>query len=282
VALSGDGGDEVFAGYPTYQAHRVADWYARLPRLLRDGVVAPLARRLPVSLDNLSLDFVAKRFVAAAAHPREIRHALWLGSFAPAERDALLTPAVREALGADDPFGDVARLLAPARHVAPLDRLLYLDTKLYLENDILAKVDRASMACSLEVRVPLLDHHVVELVAAFAPRLKLRGFTTKYVLKRAMRGLLPPETIARRKKGFGIPVARWLNGELRGLVDDALDAGRLRAQGLFEPAAVGRLVAEHRAGTHDHRKPLYTLLAFQLWAGRALSAGTIDVAPARR
>ena len=146
--------------------------------------------------------------------------------------------------------------------------MLYLDLKGYLGEGVLTKVDRASMACSLEVRVPLLDRRVVELAASLPMRFKLRGFTTKYALKRAVRDILPKEVLGRPKKGFGVPLGRWFRGELRQVLRDACAPDVIRRDGLFRPEGIERLLAEHDAGRHDHRKKLYTLLAFQLWAQR--------------
>jgi asparagine synthase (glutamine-hydrolysing) len=162
-------------------------------------------------------------------------------------------------------FHDIAAHTAGA---SDLERVLYLDLKGYLGEGVLTKVDRASMACSLEVRVPMLDRRVVELAASLPPDLKLRGFTTKYVLKRALAGLVPREILHRKKKGFGIPVARWFRGELRELLHDACSPDIIRRGGLFRPEAVERLMVEHAEGRRDHRKKLYTLLAYQLWASR--------------
>jgi asparagine synthase (glutamine-hydrolysing) len=149
-----------------------------------------------------------------------------------------------------------------------LNRVLYLDLKGYLGEGVLTKVDRASMACSLEVRVPLLDRRVVEFAAALPPELRLRGMTTKYVLKRAMRGRLPADIIRRPKKGFGVPLGRWFRGELGTLLYDVCASDAVRRAGLFRPEVVERLLREHREGRRDHRKKLYTLLAWQLWAAR--------------
>jgi asparagine synthase (glutamine-hydrolysing) len=160
------------------------------------------------------------------------------------------------------------REIANRRHSSELDRLLYLDLKGYLGEGVLSKVDRASMACSLEVRVPLLDRRLVDLAASFPTDLKLRRFTTKYVLKRAARDLLPREILNRRKKGFGLPLGRWFRGELEAILRDACSPEALRRFGLFRPEAVERLLDEHREGRRDHRKKLYTLLAFQVWALR--------------
>jgi asparagine synthase (glutamine-hydrolysing) len=269
VALAGDGGDELFAGYPTYQAHRLAAMYARVPRPIRASVIEPLVARLPVSFDNLSLDFRLKRFVIGIDEPPVHRHLGWMGAFTPAAQRELLTPAVLAELGGFTPF-TVPWDLAAAGATDAVDQALALDLHGYLGEGVLTKTDRASMAASLEVRVPLLDRRVVELAATMPTRMKLRGLTTKFVLKESLRGLVPDTILRRSKKGFGIPLARWLNGALAPLVDDLLAPDRLRRRGLMRPEVVARLLAEHRAGRRDHRKPLYTLLAFELWASRVL------------
>jgi len=268
VALSGDGGDELFAGYPTYQAHRLARLVEPVPRWLRRGLIRPAVERLPVSLSNLSLDFKLKRFLEGMDYADVERHAVWLGSFTPAEQRELFTPDALERIESPPSYAAFHDILAAAPAMEGLERMLYLDLKGYLGEGVLTKTDRASMACSLEVRVPLLDRRVVELAAQLPMRLKLRGLTTKYVLKRALADVLPSETLTRPKKGFGIPVGHWLRGELRQLLRDACSADVIRRGGLFRPEMVERLIVEHEAGRRDHRKKLYTLLAFQLWALR--------------
>jgi asparagine synthase (glutamine-hydrolysing) len=268
VALSGDGGDELFAGYPTYQAHRLARLYRWVPALVRNRVIAPAIHALPVSHDDLSLDFKLKRFVDGLSTDDVARHAAWMGSFTPAEQRELLSERALARLGRAPSWDAVRDMAAPVAGASRLQRALYLDLKGYLGEGVLQKVDRASMACSLEVRVPLLARGVVELAATMPDRLKLRRFRTKYVLKRAMAGILPRETIERPKKGFGVPLARWFRGELAPLLDDVLSTDALARADLFRPAAVRRLVDEHRHGVRDHRKKLYTLLVLSLWARR--------------
>jgi asparagine synthase (glutamine-hydrolysing) len=268
VALSGDGGDEVFAGYPTYQAHRIARAYDHVPALLRDRLIRPLVEAWPVSHGNLSLDFKLKRFVSGIGYDDVDRHARWMGSFTPEEQRDLLTPDTLARMDTGPSFEAFRQIVAPALAVTPLARLLYLDFKTYLGEGVLTKADRASMACSLEVRVPLLDRRIIELAAHWPDHLKLRGLTTKYLFKRALRGRVPADILRRPKKGFGVPLARWFRGELRPLVGDLLGPDAVARGGLFRPAAVEQLLTEHVAGTRDHRKKLYTLLVYQLWAAR--------------
>ena len=268
VALGGDGGDELLLGYPTFQAHKVARWLGAVPRAAWRHLARPLVHRLPVSTDNISLDFKVKRFVDGMAWPPDERHFVWVGSLAPDAQERLLTPGLRAATAGRDAFEDVARHRARCRPRDEYDRLSYLYGKLYMGDDILVKVDRATMAHGLEARAPFLDHRVVDLVSALPTRWKLRGFTMKYVLKRLLRGKVPDAVIDRPKKGFGMPVAEWLKGPLRPLAEDLLSERALRDGGFFDPAATRALLGEHLAGRHDHRKILWSLLAFQLWLRR--------------
>jgi asparagine synthase (glutamine-hydrolysing) len=261
VALGGDGGDELFAGYPTLQAHRLAGQYLRAPGVLRRGVVEPLVRRLPVSRSNLSFDFRAKRFVAGAGHAVAERHQRWMGSFASEERHAILSPDVRAEVAAGDGEG----LVEDYASVDAVNQALLIDMRLYLENDILVKLDRASMMASLEGRVPLLNNDFVAYATGLPLDMKLRGMRSKFLLKRALRGILPDRILERPKKGFGIPVAEWFRGPLREQMVSILSADRLAAHGLFEPSSVQRLIDDHLAGRFDNRKQLWTLFAFELW-----------------
>ena len=267
VALSGDGGDEVFAGYPTYQAHKLARAWRRTPGLLR-GAIRAVVDGLPVSHDNLSLDFKLKRFVAGALLDTVDRHAMWMGSFTPADQRELLTPETLARLSAPPSYGALHRIAEGVPPSPWLNQVLYLDLKGYLAEGVLQKVDRASMACSLEVRVPLLDRRVVEVAALLPPHMKLKRFRTKHILKQTMRSRLPAAVLDRPKKGFGVPLARWFRAELAPLLRDVCEPAALRRDGLFRPEAVQRLLDEHQTGRHDHRKKLYTLLVFLLWSRR--------------
>jgi asparagine synthase (glutamine-hydrolysing) len=261
VALGGDGGDELFAGYPTMQGHRLAGYYMRAPGLLRRGLVEPVVRRLPLSRDNLSFDFRAKRFVSGAAHPVAERHQRWMGSFASEGRVALLSPGVRGELGRVGTDG----LVDEYRSLDPLNQVLMIDMRLYLENDILVKLDRASMMASLEGRVPLLNNDFVAYATSLPLSMKLRGFRSKFLLKRALRGILPGRILRRPKKGFGIPVAEWFRGPVKEQMLSVLSPERIATEGFFDAGAVKGLIDDHLAGRQDNRKQLWTLFAFEMW-----------------
>jgi asparagine synthase (glutamine-hydrolysing) len=264
VALGGDGGDELFGGYSTLQAHRLANYYQRLaPAWLRDLMEPWVLEKLPVSFDNLSFDFKMRRFLRDYSLSPVVRHHRWLGSFTPEEKAWLLSPLAGQSR---QEVGDLVAGHARQAHTHdPLNQVLYCDLKLYLEGDILVKVDRASMANSLEVRVPLLNRLLVEYAAHLPHSFKLRGLTTKFLLRHALKGILPDSILKRGKKGFNAPVAKWFAGPLKPLLEDLLSPQRLKRQGLFQPDYVQTLIREHQARYRDHRKLLWTLLAFQMW-----------------
>ena len=262
VALGGDGGDELFAGYPTLQAHRLAAYYLKAPRVLREGLIEPVVRRLPVSRSNLSFDFRAKRFVGGARYPTAERHQRWMGSFVAEERSALLSHETRQQLSAN---GSSDLDFGQAAYADPLNQVLLMDMRLYLENDILVKLDRASMMASLEGRVPLLNNDFVEYATHLPLNMKLRGLRSKFLLKRALRGILPDQILSRPKKGFGIPVAHWFRGPLKEQMLSVLSPERVVRKGFFDPRAVQQLIDDHISGRRDNRKQLWTLFAFDLW-----------------
>jgi asparagine synthase (glutamine-hydrolysing) len=260
VVLGGDGADELLAGYPTFRAERMAAFYRRMPRPARALAGAAIGL-LPVDHGNISFDFKLKQFLRGAAEPAALAHQRWLGSFSGGEVARLLDA---------HPLPDVERehlsragALAPGYDALTRSLALYQDT--YLPEDILTKVDRASMACSLEVRAPFLDADLVDSVQRLPAVWKLGRGVPKRLLKRSLQSRLPRQILVRPKKGFGIPVARWLRGPLRDLLHDLLGPNRLARQALFQPKEVARLISEHEAGARDHRKPLWTLLMFQLW-----------------
>jgi len=265
VALGGDGGDELFLGYPTFQAHRMAGWVNWLPRAAISGILEPLASLLPVSTSNLSTDYRIRRFLRGLRHGPIERHFAWIGGMDPIAQQGLFTEEWAREIDLEDLFSDVHEHLAAVEGRDDYDRLTYVYSKLYMGDDILVKVDRASMAHSLEVRAPLLDPGVVALATALPTRFKLDGMEMKRVLKHMLKGRVPADVLKRPKKGFGVPIAEWLKGPLRPMMEELLNGERVRREGIFRPEAVEALIQAHLQGRADHRKPLWSLLVFQLW-----------------
>ncbi len=264
VALGGDGGDEIFAGYPMYFAHKVAGAYKTLPKFLRSGLIEPVVRSLPVSTKNLSFDYKAKRFVRAANFDAVERHHSWFGSFSADEQHLLLLPEILNATD-DDIYRGPREMLSLCDATDEIEQMQFLDMNYYMAEDILTKVDRAAMAVSLETRAPFLDPRVAQFAASLPLEYKLKGKTGKYILKKAVEDLLPQTILNRPKKGFGIPIAEWLKGRLNPLMHDLLASERLRSQALFDEVYVQKLIHEHETGRASHHKQLWTLLVFQLW-----------------
>lgn len=264
VALGGDGGDELFAGYPTYQAHKLIQYFeTAVPASLRRNLIPALVGQLPTSFDNVSLDFKIKRFISGRGLPLGVRHHQWLGSFTQDQKHELLMPWAY--VSDRDTFEVVSAHQQRNSARDSINQLLYWDMKMYLEGDILQKVDRASMASSLEVRVPLLNHTFVEWATTVPHDLKLHRLTTKHLFRRSLRRVLPDLVVRRRKKGFNMPVAKWLSGPLRDLAEEMFSETRLRRDGFFRPSAVRSLLTDHYSRRVDNRKLLWTLLVFQLW-----------------
>ncbi len=263
VALGGDGGDELFAGYETYSAYKLARLYRKLPSFITAFLLPSLVKTLPVSHRRVSVDYRAKRFVKGALSPPEEGHYMWKVIFDEDAKEALYK---EESLRhSEDSYRHFKGLLDRRWDADKLRQLQYIDFKVYLADDILVKVDRMSMAHSLEVRVPLLDHEVVEFVFNVPSNLNHRGWRSKYLLKRMMRGCLPYRVLHSRKRGFNVPMAGWLRGELFPAVRDLLSPERLRRQGYFDPEAVMRLVESHQEKRADFSRNIWGLLVFMLW-----------------
>ena len=264
VALGGDGGDELFAGYPMYVAHKMAAVYGAVPGFLRRGVIEPVVNALPVSTSNMSFDYKAKRFVRASHLDPVARHHTWFGSFSIEQQQDLLTREIISQTSGDIYRGarDTLNLIDSTNEI---ERMQFLDINFYMAEDILTKVDRAAMAVSLETRAPFLDPRVGQFAASIPVDYKLRGRKGKFILKHAVKDLLPREILSRPKKGFGIPIAEWLKGRLNPLLHDMLAPHKLNQQGIFNAERVQRLIREHESNAASHHKELWTLLVFQLW-----------------
>jgi asparagine synthase (glutamine-hydrolysing) len=263
VVLSGEGGDEVFAGYETYLAGKLAALYRRLPAALGRRLVPALVARLPVSHARVSLDYKAKRFVAGAHLPLPDGHFWWKVVLSEAAQAELCRGPARN--GSSDTAALFRAAAASAGSEDWLAQLQAIDAHVYLPDNILTKADRMSMAHSLEARVPYLDRALVELAARLPRDVKLRGWTKKWVLKRALKDHVPAGILRAKKRGFNVPVPAWLRGELRDMVGDVLSPAALRRVGLFDPAYVQTLISEHNAMRVDHSRPLWTLLVFMIW-----------------
>jgi asparagine synthase (glutamine-hydrolysing) len=259
VALNGDGGDEAFAGYRWHLANREAERWQRLPAPLRTAI-REITGRVADPADRRSWLARALRFSKGADRSRPDRYRAWVGVFSQdLERDLLRDAATgASATMIDRLFADVAAL-------DPVDAMLAVDTAFYLPTDLLVKMDIMTMANSIEGRSPFLDHHLVEFAARLPSAMKLRGGTSKSVLKRAFRDVLPPSILRRGKSGFAVPIARWLREDLRDFVRDTLVTRRLAERGLFNAAVVERLVDEHQSRRADHSHRLWILLMFELW-----------------
>jgi asparagine synthase (glutamine-hydrolysing) len=255
VILSGEGSDELFAGYPIYRYMRMIERYRRVPSAVR-GMLEPVMR-------GLRPDAKLDKYLTLAAQPLEQRY-LNVHLYDPRLRRALYTTDFAAA-GHQDPFEPIAGIYEHTRHWDLLSRLLYLDTRSWLPNDILIKADRMSMAKSLELRVPFLDYRLIEYAATIPSRYKLRGATTKYILKAMLKDVVPPWVLDRKKMGFPTPLSLMFRKQLSGYVRDTLTDATIRRRGYFEPSTVHRLVDEHMAGAEDHHSALWRMIIMEEW-----------------
>jgi asparagine synthase (glutamine-hydrolysing) len=262
VALSGEGGDELFGGYLTYRADSLARPLRAVPRLLRRGVLGAAHALLPVSDAKIGFEYKLKRWIEGSLlHPDEA-HQFWNGTFSADEKRRLLKGQHNHQIR------ELTRGLPAARDIGFLNRYLLLDQRYYLPDNLLAKVDRMSMAHSLEVRPPLLDHRLVEFAARLPERFKLRGSSQKTILRRVMRGKLPESILNRSKKGLDIPAHEWFRGPLLPLLEDTLRPEAVQATGLFEPAVIADLVRDHKEKRINAGYHLWGMLTLFLWLNR--------------
>ncbi len=265
VVLSGDGGDELFAGYDWYAADRLARTLSPFPGMSALRILERASEWFPESPKKKGLVNKVKRFLAGACAPEELQHYRWLSHLTAGEKTELYSEGLRSSLAGFSAAAPVVSILDEKRNDL-LNRQLHADFKLFLADDILVKVDRMSMATSLEARAPFLDKNVVELAFRMPGSMKLRGYRRKHVLKLAMADKLPSHILNRRKEGFSIPMKNWLRGELRPLMESLLSRERVEARGLFEWPAVERRLREHLEGGKNHAHQLFPLMVFERWA----------------
>jgi len=264
VALGGDGGDELFMGYPSFLAHKLGDSFGFIPDPFKKLSLKLLLGCVKPSNEYMGLYFKARRFLRGLDFPEETRHQAWIGSFTPVEQELLLASGSAHS-GRSDVYGTTKRYFQNVKELEPLDRAAYIYMKTYMTDDILTKVDRASMANSLEVRAPFLDTEFTEYVTSIPASFKLRNFTTKWILKEALKDKLPKQNISKPKQGFAVPVAKWLKEDLKGLLLDAFQKTKIKREGIFDYAYVNGLIKEFLNNKNDTRKEIWALFMFEMW-----------------
>lgn len=267
VMLSGMGGDEVFAGYPRQLAMKLAGAFDPVPGMLRRPLMSTIARTLPGGLPGRLTRPLrnAKKFARSAGLDFEERYLGYGTYFTDDAKRQLYSDDLHSATNGLDAYAAHRRYFSRVENAAPLNRLLYVDLKTFLPCLNLITTDKTSMAANLEVRVPFLNREMIEFAARMPPKLKLRGFKRKYILKRALEKVLPREVVWRKKAGFGAPIRSWLRGPLRPLVDDLLSEETVKQRGLFRPAEVRRIVAANLSGREDYNLQVFQLLNLELW-----------------
>ena len=265
VVLSGEGGDEVFAGYETYAAYHASKWFGRVPAFIRNGLIAPLVNRLPASDKKLSLEFKMKRFLGGQNLSPEEAHLWWRIVLDERQKLDMFSPAAREQLQPLESvrhFSDIYRSLPDSDN---LSKLMYLDSSVFLPDDLMIKNDRMSMAHSLEARVPFTDPELTGYLASVPPALKMKRMRKKHIMRLAMEKDLPTSILDKKKVGLEMPYSRWLKQELNDVMMDYLGRERLEATGLFRHAPVKALIDEHVAGRKDNGRALWGMLNYMMW-----------------
>lgn len=272
VVLSGDGGDEIFGGYETYMAQNFDRFYQWLPARLRQQALPALMARVPPQPAKKGLINKAKRFVEGGALPASLQHTRWMMFMNDGDKASLYRPDLRSEINGLTPRSVIEQYFQQVPQLDPLAQQQYVDVKTYLVDNILTKVDRMSMAASLEARVPLLDHRVVEFAMSLPAHLKLNRGQTKIILRRAMATRLPAMVLNKPKQGFSIPLKHWLRGPLRPMMTDLLSTGNVRRRGYFQPQCVSQWISEHLAERANHSHRLWALMVFELWQQEVLDA----------
>lgn len=268
VALNGDGGDESFAGYERYAAMKIAEIYHRFPKLARKLFVETPVNLIPTSEIKKSRARDAKRFLQAASLPKIERYFRWMSVFNREAKAELYTDDFSRKVEHQNSADFLDDWFQKANGAGILDSTLLTDQMTYLPNDLLVKVDIASMANSLEARSPFLDHKVIEFAASLPEHLKMRRFKTKSLLKKVAANLVPKEVIYRRKMGFGVPIGVWFRGEMKDFLREILLSEKSLRRGIIKPEMLKKYVDEHTSAKNDHAQQLWTLLMLELWFQR--------------
>ncbi len=274
VALNGDGGDESFAGYDRYLADRLADIYAKLPGWTGPGIINWLARILPCDYRHKGFVRRLKRFTSAVEEKPERRYCKWICFFDNKAKSELYTPDFASKVKDIDSYRYIEEWYEKAVARAFLDRTLYVDVHTYLPDDLLVKVDIATMAHALEARSPFLDHRLMEFAASLPVNLKLRGWKKKYFLKKAFKGLLPPDILERPKMGFGVPLDIWFRGDLREMAYDILLSKKAIERGYFRMESIQNLLDSHCQKKADNSYRIWALLILELWHRQFINRDT--------
>ncbi|MCK4401027.1 asparagine synthase (glutamine-hydrolyzing) [bacterium] len=264
VALNGDGGDESFVGYPRYKAVKLAEYYEKFPQSIRN-MVNGIAMKLPYSTEQKTMLRRFRRFAESMDYSPERRYIRWISIFDNERKKDLYTPFFREAVQGIDAFSYAENYYNNNAYSDFLDRTLFVDIMTYLPGDLLVKVDIAAMANSLEARSPFLDHKFMEFAASIPSNLKLKGLTSKYILKKAFSELVPTPILKRRKMGFGVPISHWFRNELKDYLQDTLLSRRCLERGYFQAKYLKLIIDEHISGRYDHGYRLWALLNLELW-----------------
>jgi asparagine synthase (glutamine-hydrolysing) len=268
VALNGDGGDESFAGYERYIAMGLTEKYRLLPSFVRESVIREMVNLIPTSATKKSKVKSAKRLLEVVSRPKVNRYMHWMSVFNDETKQPLYSDSFKQQTSEGNATGVLERWFKEANGIGIVDTMLLTDQMTYLPNDLLVKVDIATMAVSLEARSPFLDHHVIEFAAQLPENLKLRRLTSKYLLKKVLRQLLPSENLTRRKMGFGVPIGHWFRGKMQPFLREVILSEKALRRGMFKPEAVRQLVELHTRAERDYSHQLWTLLMLELWFQR--------------
>ncbi len=275
VALNGDGGDESFAGYERYVADKLADYYRRVPPFIREGIIRRVVDTLPHSTNRRNFFRRLKRFVKGISEPPERRYVRWICFFDNEMKGDLYTPSFKDLNRELDSVDLTVKWYERADAEQFLDRTLFVDVMSYLPEDLLVKVDIASMAHSLEARSPFLDHKVMEFAALLPPNLKLRGMETKFLLKDTLSDIVPQEILQRKKMGFGVPLDVWFRNDLKEMAYDVLLDQKSIERGYFRKEYVLQMLDDHVSKRYDHSYRIWALLFLELWH-RMFIDGTVS------